>query len=56
MADSDELQTLVPDAFRTRVGSDMFMQAGAYVDEVDAQERLGWLRENGIDGRVDLRE
>ncbi|MBT9316131.1 DUF1565 domain-containing protein [Leptothoe spongobia] len=56
MADADDLQVLVPDAFRTRVGSRMFMQAGAYVDEVDAQERLDWLRENGIEGRVNLRE
>ncbi|MEA5463116.1 DUF1565 domain-containing protein [Leptothoe sp. PORK10 BA2] len=56
MADADELQRLVPDAFRTQVGRDVFMQAGAYVDEVEAQERLAWLRENGIEGSVNLRE
>lgn len=56
MADADDLQSLVPDAFRTQVGGRMFMQAGAYVDEADAQERLTWLRENGIESRVDLRE
>ncbi|NEQ55220.1 MAG: hypothetical protein F6K11_34715, partial [Leptolyngbya sp. SIO3F4] len=56
IASAEDLQVLVPDAFRTRVGSHMFMQAGAYVDEVDAQERLEWLRENGIDGQVNLRE
>ena len=56
MADAEQLQTLVPDAFRTRVGSRMFMQAGAYVEETEAQERLDWLREHGIDGSVNLRE
>lgn len=56
MADADELQVLVPDAFRTRLGSHVFMQAGAYIEEVDAQERLAWLREHGIEGRVNLRE
>ncbi|MEM7063097.1 MAG: DUF1565 domain-containing protein [Cyanobacteria bacterium P01_B01_bin.77] len=56
MADADDLQNLVPDAFRTQVGGRMFMQAGAYVNETEAQERLTWLQENGIESRVDLRE
>ncbi len=55
MADAEDLEGLVPDAFRTRVGRRTFMQAGAYIDEAEAQERLEWLRENGIDGRVNLR-
>lgn len=56
IADAGDLQVLVPDAFRTKVGHRMFMQAGAYVDEDEAQERLEWLRENGIEARVNLRE
>ncbi|MEM1240797.1 MAG: DUF1565 domain-containing protein [Cyanobacteria bacterium P01_H01_bin.26] len=56
MADADDLWRLVPDAFRTQVGNEMFMQAGAYVDENEAQERLDWLQANGIDGRVNIRE
>ncbi|ESA36141.1 parallel beta-helix repeat (two copies) [Leptolyngbya sp. Heron Island J] len=55
MADAEALQSLVPDAFRTQVDDRIFMQAGAYVDEADAQERLDWLREHGIDGQVNLR-
>ncbi|MFG6097753.1 DUF1565 domain-containing protein [Leptothoe sp. ISB3NOV94-8A] len=55
MADAEKLQSLVPDAFRTQMGSQVFMQAGAYVNEADAQERLEWLEENGIDGQVNLR-
>lgn len=56
MADADDLHSLVPDAFRTRVGGRMFMQAGAYADEAEAQERLTWLRENGVESKIDLRE
>lgn len=56
MAEAEDLQVLVPDAFRTQVGSQTFMQAGAYVDEADAQERLDWLRENGIEAQMNLRE
>ncbi len=55
MADAEALRSLVPDAFRTQVGGRMFMQAGAYVDEADAQERLEWLLENGVNGQVNLR-
>lgn len=55
MADTENLKQLVPDAFRTRIGNRMFMQAGAYADEVEAQERLEWLQRNGIEGRVDVR-
>ncbi|MGD1950328.1 MAG: DUF1565 domain-containing protein [Leptolyngbyaceae cyanobacterium] len=55
MADADELQDLVPDAFRTEVDNRMFMQAGAYVDETEAKEQLEWLEENGIDGRISVR-
>ncbi|EKV02004.1 parallel beta-helix repeat (two copies) [Leptolyngbya sp. PCC 7375] len=55
MADAEKLQSLVPDAFRTQMGSQVFMQAGAYVNEADAQEHLEWLEENGIDGQVNLR-
>ncbi|MEM8611342.1 MAG: DUF1565 domain-containing protein [Cyanobacteria bacterium P01_H01_bin.105] len=54
-ADADALQNLVPDAFRTQVGRQTFMQAGAYVNEADAQARLEWLQQNGINGQVDLR-
>ncbi|MEM9482169.1 MAG: DUF1565 domain-containing protein [Cyanobacteria bacterium P01_F01_bin.116] len=56
MAEAEDLQVLVPDAFRTQVGSRTFMQAGAYVDEAEAQERLDWLQDNGIEARVNLRE
>ena len=55
MADADELHNLVPDAFRTEVDNRMFMQAGAYVDETEAKEQLEWLEENGIDGRINVR-
>ncbi len=55
MADAEDLENLVPDAFRTQVGSRMFMQAGAYVDEAEAQDRLEWLQENGIEGQINLR-
>ena len=55
MADAEALQNLVPDAFRTQVDNRMFMQAGAYIDEAEAQERLDWLREQGIDGQINLR-
>ncbi|MEM9804722.1 MAG: DUF1565 domain-containing protein [Cyanobacteria bacterium P01_D01_bin.56] len=55
MGDAEELETLVPDAFRTQVGNRTFMQAGAYVDEADAQERLEWLEDNGIDARINIR-
>ena len=56
MTAADDLQTLVPDAFRTQVNNRMFMQAGAYVNEAEAQERLDWLKENGIDGRINVRD
>ena len=56
MTDADDLRVLVPDAFRTQVGNGVFMQAGAYVDENEAQERLDWLQANGIGGRVNVRE
>lgn len=56
MDEAEDLQVLVPDAFRTQVGRRTFMQAGAYVDEAEAQERLDWLWENGIEARVNLRE
>lgn len=55
MGDADDLRSLVPDAFRTRIDSQTYMQAGAYVDEAEAQERLEWLEEHGIEGKIDLR-
>lgn len=55
MGDAEGLETLVPDAFRTQVGNRTFMQAGAYVDEVEAQERLEWLEDNGINARINIR-
>lgn len=55
MANAETLRGLVPDAFRTQVDGRVFMQAGAYIDEADAQERLEWLQENGVDGQINLR-
>ncbi|MEO0867817.1 MAG: DUF1565 domain-containing protein [Cyanobacteria bacterium J06642_11] len=55
MDNANHLKTLVPDAFRTRVGNRTFMQAGAYVDEAEAQERLDWLEDNGIQASINVR-
>ncbi|MEM6254455.1 MAG: DUF1565 domain-containing protein [Cyanobacteria bacterium P01_D01_bin.156] len=54
--EADNLEALVPDAFRTRVGRRTYMQAGAYVDEAEAQERLEWLEANGIEARINIRD
>ncbi|MBT9312912.1 DUF1565 domain-containing protein [Leptothoe kymatousa] len=56
MDDADHLKDLVPDAFRTQVGRRTFMQAGAYVDEAEAQERLEWLEEHDIEARINVRD
>ena len=56
MTDADDLQVLVPDAFRTQIDNRMVMQAGAYVDEAEAQARVEWLQDHGIEARMNLRE
>ena len=55
MSAASSLRQLVPDAFRTQVNQRTYMQAGAYADEATAQERLDWLRANGIEGRISRR-
>ena len=55
MADVDALHPLVPDAFRTQLGSQTFMQAGAYVNQAEAQTQLEWLEEQGIDAQLNVR-
>ena len=55
MADIDALHHLVPDAFRTQLGSQTFMQAGAYVEQAEAQTQVEWLAEQGIDAQLNVR-
>ncbi|NEP18662.1 MAG: DUF1565 domain-containing protein [Leptolyngbya sp. SIO4C1] len=49
----EELRQLVPDTFRTQLDGRPMMQAGAYADEAEAQERLELLLDNGFDARLE---
>lgn len=48
----DNLRAIVPDAFHTWVGDRRLMQAGAFVDEIEAQELQTKLQNAGFNSQV----
>ncbi|MDJ0706916.1 MAG: DUF1565 domain-containing protein [Leptolyngbyaceae cyanobacterium MO_188.B28] len=51
-ATQDEVRSLVPDAFRTRLDGRIVMQVGAYEDQATADEQANRLIRNGLDAEV----